>query len=138
MSESVLLTENRYGKSRVRLVKVERHGSRHDLRELNVDIHLSGDFEAAYVEGDNRLVLPTDTMKNTVYALAGKQPLGEIETFGIRLANHFLSRNDQVSRVRIGISEILWQRIACDGQEHDHAFQRAMHERRTTMIDHDH
>ena len=76
---SIILTENRYGKSGVRLVKVEHLGSRHEIKDLNVEVQLSGDFSPAYLEGDNRKVLPTDTMKNTVYALAREQPLGEIE-----------------------------------------------------------
>jgi len=127
-----VLSENRYGKSRVRLVKVERTGSRHDVIDLSVDILLFGDFAASYTEGDNRLVLPTDTMKNTVYVLAGQQPLGAIEEFGLRLAGHFLSRNPQVSRARIAISARPWERIPCGGR--GHAFERGA-ARRTAVVD---
>ncbi|HEY6292540.1 MAG TPA: urate oxidase [Terriglobia bacterium] len=134
---SAILCENHYGKSRVRLVKVERHGSRHEMRDLSLDIQFWGDFAASYVEGDNRLVLPTDTMKNTVYALARQQPLGEIEEFGQRLAAHFLSRNEQVTRVRIAISQNSWARIQVGGRDHDHAFVRAGEERRTAVIEQD-
>jgi urate oxidase len=134
---SAMLTENRYGKSRVRLIKVERQGSRHEMNDLNVDIQLSGDFSAAYLEGDNRKVLPTDTMKNTVYALAREQPLGEIEEFGQRLAEHFLCRNAHVSWVRIAISQGAWSRIRVDGHEHDHAFIRAGEESRTSVVERD-
>jgi len=132
---SVVLSENQYGKSRVRLVRVERAGSRHELRELAVDIQLAGDFAAAYTEGDNRLVLPTDTMKNTIYALACRQALGEIEEFGARLANHFLSRNAHVARTRVAISEAAWTRIAVGGREHDQAFVHGGAELRTTVIE---
>ena len=134
---SAILTENRYGKSRARLVKVERRGSRHEMKDLNVDVQLSGDFSAAYLEGDNRKVLPTDTMKNTVYALAREQPLGEIEEFGQRLAEHFLCRNAHVSGVRIAISESNWSRIRVGGQEHDHAFFRGGEERRIAVVHRD-
>jgi len=126
---SAILSENRYGKSRVRLVKVERLGSRHEMKDLNVDVQLSGDFSPAYLEGDNRKVLPTDSMKNTVYALAREQPLGEIEEFGQRLAEHFLCRNAHVSLVRIAISQSDWSRIRVNGQEHDHAFVRGADKR---------
>ena len=132
---SVVLSENQYGKSRVRLVKVERHGARHDLKDLTLDVQLSGDFGAAYLQGDNRRVLPTDTMKNTVYALARRQPLGEIEEFGQRLADHFVSRNTQVLRARVAISQNGWQRIRVEGQEHDHSFLQAGEERRTAVVD---
>jgi urate oxidase len=131
---SIEFAENRYGKCRVRLVKVERHAARHDLKDVSVDIHLSGNFAAAYLEGDNSQVVPTDTMKNTVYALARRQPLGEIEEFGQRLAEHLVSRNPQVSEARIDISQNTWSRIPCDGQEHDYAFVRASEEQRTATV----
>jgi urate oxidase len=134
---STVLTANHYGKSRVRLVKVERHGSRHDLTDLNVDIQLRGDFAASYEQGDNRQVLPTDTMKNTVYALAHRQPIGEIEEFGLRLADHFVNRNAQVSGARIAISQTGWARIPVGGRAHDHAFLQGGAERRTAVVDRD-
>ncbi len=134
---SVVLSENRYGKSRVRLVKVERHGARHELKDLTLDVQLSGDFDAAYLRGDNRQILPTDTMKNTVYALARRQLLGEIEEFGQRLTDHFLSRNAKILRARVAISQSGWQRIRVDGQEHDHSFLRAGEERRTAVVHQD-
>jgi urate oxidase len=133
-----VISENRYGKSRVRLVKVERLGSRDEMKDLSLDIQLSGDFAAAYLEGDNRQVLPTDTMKNTVYALARQGPLGEIEEFGQRLAHHFLDRNPHVSSARIPISQNTWTRIKVEQKEHDHAFVRAGDERRTAVIQADH
>ena len=134
---SIALSENQYGKSRVRLVKVERHGSRHDLSDLNVNILLSGAFEPAYVDGDNSRVLPTDTMKNTVYALARKQPLGEIEEFGMRLADHFLSHQPHVASARIAIDQSIWKRILVGGRAHDYSFLHAGDERRTAVIEKD-
>lgn len=115
---AIRLTENRYGKSRVRLMKVERDGARHQITDLSVDILLYGDFAAAYTEGDNRRVVPTDTMKNTVYVLARERPVGAPEEFGLRLADHFLARHAHVSRVCITMTANLWQRIG------DHAFER--------------
>jgi hypothetical protein len=64
------LAENRYGKSKARVARLVRTGNRHDFYEMTVAIALEGDFEASCRAGDNALVLPTDTMKNTVYALA--------------------------------------------------------------------
>jgi urate oxidase len=130
----VLLTENRYGKSRVRLVKVERNGPRHNLKDLNVDIRLTGAFEESYTVGDNSSVVATDTMKNTVYALARQVPVGEIEEFGLRLADHFLSRNAHVSGARIAITENEWSRIHSNGLPHDHSFVQGA-EKRTALIE---
>jgi urate oxidase len=131
---SIELTENSYGKCRVRLVKVERHAARHELKDLNLNILLSGDFSAAYVDGDNSQVVPTDTMKNTVYALARQQPIGEIEEFGQRLAEHFVRRHPQVAWAHVAISQNIWSRISCGGQEHDHAFVQTGAEQRTATV----
>ena len=59
------LAENRYGKSRVRLMKVTRTPDGNDLREWTVQVLLTGDFAEAHYDGDNSKILPTDTMKNT-------------------------------------------------------------------------
>src|SRR5881396_3088050 len=40
----ITLAENRYGKSRVRVVKVKRHPDRHDFREWAVEILVGGDL----------------------------------------------------------------------------------------------
>jgi urate oxidase len=100
-----------YGKSRVRLVKVVRHPDRHDLKELTVNILLRGDFETCYTEGDNSKVLPTDTMKNTVYVLAKDTCAATPELFADHLVRHFLQENPQVSSAEIAITEHLWNRI---------------------------
>ena len=84
---SVELVDNNYGKSRVRLIKVSRRGEWHELQNINVKIAFEGDFDDIHLEGDNSKCLPTDTMKNTVYALAAQtERIEEIETFGLRLA----------------------------------------------------
>src|SRR5438270_9527502 len=102
---TVRLAQNNYGKSGIRLVRLSREGKHHELKDITVDIQFEGDFEAVHTRGDNREVLPTDTMKNTVYALAGKKPVGEIEEFGQRLCAHFFSGNPQITEVRIQVRE---------------------------------
>jgi len=84
------LVQHNYGKSRVRLAKITRHPDRHDFTELTVDTALEGDFETAHLEGDNSKVIPTDTQKNTVHALALDHALEDIESFGIALGRHFV------------------------------------------------
>src|SRR5947207_2515710 len=93
----IVLGENSYGKSRVRLMQVNKHRDRHDLKELNVAIQLQGDFATAHTAGDNTNILPTDTMKNTVYALAKEEPVEDPEIFGLKLAAHFLDTQKQVT-----------------------------------------
>ena len=87
------LTDTSYGKSRVRLVRVTRHGDRHEVRDFTVAIAFEGRYDTSYTDGDNRDVLPTDTMKNTVYALAARDGAAEPEAFGLLLGRHFIERN---------------------------------------------
>jgi urate oxidase len=100
-----MLVDSAYGKSKVRLVQVQRRGDRHDIRDLTVAIQFKGDYDASYTAGDNTGVLPTDTMKNTVYALAARHPVREPEEFGLVLARHFIERNPRLRRVRIELTE---------------------------------
>jgi urate oxidase len=119
-----MLTHTAYGKSRVRLVQVQRRGDRHDLRDLAIAIRFEGDYDSSYTAGDNRAVLPTDTMKNTVYALAGREPVREPEAFARRLAEHFLSGNAPLRRVTVEAVEYQWRRVEIGEREHGHAFMR--------------
>jgi urate oxidase len=130
-----MLVETAYGKSHVRLVKVSRRGDRHDLADLTVAIRFEGDYDASYTQGDNSGVLPTDTMKNTVYALAATGEVGEPEAFGLRLAAHFRQRNPRLRRVRIDINEHHWGRIPIGAREHGQAFIRQGTETRTCTVD---
>ena len=121
---SIVLSQASYGKSEVRLVKVSRRADGHDLHDLTVDVKLEGDFEAAYVGADNTGLLATDTMRNTVYALAKDRPIDDIETFGLSLVEHFLAAGPGVTRARVQIVEHPWARLEIDGRRHEHAFQR--------------
>jgi len=131
----VKIIQDNYGKSRVRLMKVARHGDTHELQNITVNIALEGDFDRVHTEGDNSLCLPTDTMKNTVYVLAGQtQEIEEIESFGQRLAAHFLAGNAQVSLVRIELFEHFWKRMKFNGEPHPHSFVKGSGENRIANI----
>src|SRR5262245_381224 len=129
-----MLAETAYGKSSVRLVKVSRRGDRHDLKDLTVAIRFEGDYDQSYTEGDNSGVLPTDTMKNTVYALAAKGAVDDPERFGLALSAHFLQRNPQLRTVRIDLTEHPWGRIPVGDKHHGQAFVRAGSEARTATV----
>jgi urate oxidase len=129
-----VLAWNRYGKSRVRLVKVRRppHGAPHELVDLTIDVHLEGAFDAVYVDGDNRPCVATDTMKNTVYALARQDPVAHVEAFASRLADHFIAK-PAVARVTIGAVEHRWERLAGS----PHAFVQPGGEQWTALVSRD-
>lgn len=116
------LSDNAYGKSGIRLVRVERRTARHALRDWTVAVRFRGAYEAAYRDGDNRAVLPTDTMKNTVYAFAKERPFGEAEVFADALAAHFLATNAEPSSVTVEVVERPWDRLVASGGPHPHAF----------------
>ena len=116
------LTGHRYGKARVRVMKILRDGPMHTLKDLEVAAYLKGDFESSYTSGDNSKVVATDTIKNTVNVFA-KQHLGEeTERFGLILAEHFLTRYEQVREAEIEILERPWKRLMVNGEPHPHSF----------------
>jgi urate oxidase len=109
------LGENRYGKSRVRLSRITRHGDRHEFNEWTVRVLLHGDFETSFTEADNSKILPTDTMKNTVYAVARDSQAQTIEEFAVELGDYLLNNNEQVSKVSVEVDEKAWERMETDG-----------------------
>lgn len=132
---SITIVHDNYGKERVRLMKVARQGETHEIQEVTVRIALEGDFTEIHTVGNNSQCLPTDTMKNTVYVLAQQtQEIQEIESFALRLAEHFLANNPQVTRVIIKIAEHGWTRIDISEAPHPHSFTKSGDEKRTTRI----
>jgi urate oxidase len=116
------LIQHNYGKAKVRVLKVLRTGKIHFVKELEISVMLQGDFGASYTKADNRLVVATDSMKNTVNVLAKKKLGVENEEFGIALGGHFLKMYPQVSRAEIFLSEHCWNRISVGGKPHPHSF----------------
>lgn len=108
------LGANRWGKSEIRISKVFRGQVADDFIDLIVRISLEGDVAAAHTEGDNSSVLPTDTMRNTVYGLAQDHLTRDLEGFGEVLCEHFLKRDD-VHAAEVTIAERLLQRGSPSG-----------------------
>ena len=111
---TIALGENRYGKSGIHLVVVDRDAPRHTVTDLRVDIRLEGDFEAAHTAGDNSALVPTDTMRGTVFAFARTQPVAEPEDFGLRLARHFVATVPSVRCADVRLRAARWARIGGD------------------------
>ena len=134
------LASNRYGKSRVRLMRVTRHEAHHDreayhdVDEWTVQILLTGDFESAHTAGDNSKILATDTMKNTIYCVARQSAADSMEAYALDLIDYILPRNPQVSSAEVIIQSTLWKRLSVDGQPFPTAFMRGSEERQTTTV----
>ena len=128
---SVELGENRYGKARVRLLKVLRDEGEYEIFDWTVQVLLRGDFDGTYVTGDNTGVLPTDTMKNTVYSLARGSSARTMEEFAKEIVDFLLSRNAQVRSAEVEIRSDLWKRLSVGGQPHASAFMHGSQEQQT-------
>ena len=125
---AIVLGPNRYGKAETRMVRVVKDGGTHTLADLNVSVALSGELQATHLTGDNAGVLPTDTMKNTVYAFAKEHGVGEPESFGLLLGRHFVSTQPQVSTARISIESYAWDRLG------PHSFRKSGSFTRTAVV----
>jgi urate oxidase len=128
------LGENRYGKSRVRVMKVVRHATHHAMKEWNVRVLLHGDFETCFTEGDNSKILPTDTMKNTVYYLARESNAATLEEFAIELVDYLLANNPQVSKASAEIEEKSWEQLVIDSAPHATTYKLAGPELQTVEV----
>ena len=132
------LIANNYGKGRVRVSKVIRDGDWHLFKNYTVQITLEGDVAAAYTEGINTLVLPTDTMKNSVYAVAATHDFSSPEQFGLDLSARYLHTAPHLTRAEVQVEEQIWKRMMFDGQAHNHAFIGNSSERRTAVVSRNH
>lgn len=128
------LGSNRYGKGRINVARVIRNDSGDDYRNATVDVLLQGDFDDAFLSGDNRKVVPTDTMKNTVWAFAAKHLDTSIEDYGLALAHHFVEDFEQVTKADIALEEHLWRRVKIGNRPDPYAFIGAGPELRVASI----
>ncbi len=129
----VQLGANRYGKAEVRVVRVAR-GAAPDgsdlIRDWNVSTSLSGDLADSHLTGDNAKVLPTDSQKNKVYALARELGAVEPETFALELASFFVGSQEPITRARVRVDEYGWTPIGATG----YSFARSGQLTRTTTV----
>jgi urate oxidase len=125
-----MLGHNNYGKAEVRLLRVNRGERAHELIDLKVSVALVGDFADAHLTGDNADILPTDTQKNTVYAFA-RDPIASPESFGLRLARHFVDSQPSIHTARVSLVEYPWAPLGA------HSFSRLGAEARTATVTYD-
>ena len=128
------LGHNQYGKAENRVVRVFRDSDPHEIVDYNVSVALWGGQEAPHLTGDNAPVLPTDTQKNTVYAFAKEagDAVRQPESFGIRLARHFVDDTAPITHARVKIEMYPWTRL-----NNPHAFVRDGRYVRTATVTYD-
>jgi urate oxidase len=118
------LTASRYGKERVRVMRLTRAGDHHTPRELALSVMLTGRFDAAWTEGDNRACIATDSVKNIVNVTAARHLSLDKEAFVAAVAQVLLDTYRQVEAVTIEAEETRWLQHRVDGVPHGHTFTR--------------
>lgn len=131
---AIIMGDNQYGKAENRVVRIYRDEPRHEIRDLNVSTALRGQFAPAHTVGDQSMLLPTDTQKNTAFAYAKEKGIGSIEDYALALARHFVHDVVPAEGARIEVEEYAWERAVVDGTEHDHTWTRRGPEIRTAAV----
>jgi urate oxidase len=100
---------NRYVKQKVRVLRksVEENG-RQSVVEISADALLEGAFERSFLSEDNTQIVATDTVKNTIIALAHQHLGPSIEDFALV--------------VHIELRERRWERMTIAGRPAPHSF----------------
>jgi urate oxidase len=118
----VSLIKNRYGKGRVRVMRIHRDGDRHEVSQLNIKAMMEGDFARTFTHADNSNTVSTDTIKNVVNVVARENTSLSAEEFCQVLAKKFLDTYPQVASVEITSHETKWERLSFGGKPHPHSF----------------
>jgi urate oxidase len=114
----------RYGKDNVRVCKVTRDPATgvHTVTEMTVCCLLEGDIDTSYTEGDNSVVVATDSIKNTIYIKAKELPVDPPELYAAGLGAHFLDRYAHIHAANVKVVTQRWARMDIGGKPHPHSF----------------
>ncbi|KAJ2172995.1 hypothetical protein GGF45_004515 [Coemansia sp. RSA 551] len=135
--ENSIVKSQAYGKDRVRVVRVVRHQDGwQEIVDYWVCCLLSGEqFETSYTKGDNKLVVATDSQKNTVYYLAKTLPAEKVmvpEVFASEVASFMVKKYAHVTSCQVKVTTKPWERMKFDDKAHAHSFYREGKETRWT------
>lgn len=97
-----------YGKHAVSVYRID--GDR--LFACEVDVLLRGDaFEVSYTEGDNTLVVATDSMKNFVHRMGLDYTGDTLEDFVALVGERLLERYDHIEGVEVHAREVPFEHV---------------------------
>lgn len=141
----------RYGKDKIRVLRVVREGKWHHVVEYNVTALLEGDIDVSYTDANNSIIVATDSIKNITYYLAKVSPHILIpERFALHLGTHLVSRYAHIHKAFIKIEKLRWTRIPNQNdpspanvegqggnvlQGHPHAFYRDGDDKRIVNVE---
>ncbi|GAA5985226.1 hypothetical protein JCM11641_003638 [Rhodosporidiobolus odoratus] len=132
----VHLTTAKYGKDKVRVSRVVRKpDGTHEFVEYVVRCLVEGDVERAWTHSDNKSIVATDSIKNTVNIFAKTSPhVLQPELFALDIGLHFVSTYSHLHRVSVDIAQLKWSRISVNGKPHKHSFVRNGEDKRTVSV----
>ncbi|XBW36092.1 hypothetical protein QEN19_001668 [Hanseniaspora menglaensis] len=113
------LQSSTYGKDNVKFLKVikdSKDNKNHEIMECNVQVLLTGQLETSYTEANNKVIVPTDTVKNTILILAKKNNIETTEKFAALLALHFTNKYNHITGATVKIIQQKWNKY------HQHSF----------------
>lgn len=122
------------GEARLRMLRLVRHGDRHDPHDLSASFRIEGHLEPAFTDGRLDGVLPPEALKTLVHRVTRESTSGELEALGLALAQDVLARQPHVTRLRLELSEQPWQRLPAGGKPQAQAFTAGSAERRLCTV----
>ena len=123
-----------YGESRLRILRVLRHGDRHDPKDLTIALRFEGDFADAFRHGAAAGLPPGEAVKNLVHRVAAEQDHAEIERLGLAICDRIMERHPTIGLTRVELTEGYWARLEPGGKSQGQAFTPGGTERRTASI----
>lgn len=114
-----------YGKNNVRFLKVKRdpiNPKIHQVMEASVRVMLTGAFDVSYTKADNSVIIPTDTIKNTILVEAKQTDVFPIERFAAHLVKHFFGKYSWIAGITVHIEQAKWSKYSVDGKLQPHSF----------------
>jgi urate oxidase/2-oxo-4-hydroxy-4-carboxy-5-ureidoimidazoline decarboxylase len=97
-----------YGKDAVSVYRIAGD----DLFACEVSVIVRGEaFESSYTEGDNSLVVATDSMKNFVHRMGLEYEGGTLEDFVALIGNRLLERYEHIEGVAVAAREVPFERV---------------------------
>ena len=116
------LLQKTYGKDHVRVMRIDRHPERHQVRELTVRAMVTGNFDRAFTDADNSTSLATDTVKNIINIVARENLTLGTELFCAAVARKLLDHYRDVDSATVTAHETKWSRLTVNGKPHPHSF----------------
>ncbi|KAK7889444.1 hypothetical protein WMY93_025004 [Mugilogobius chulae] len=92
-NQNVEFVRTGYGKNAVKVLVIKRQDKHHDIIELKANVEITLKTRKDYLTGDNSDIIPTDTIKNTVHALAkikGVKNIELLEKNGVQHVHAFI------------------------------------------------